>query len=285
MDPQVYLNGKLIELGQACIPVSSTTLLHGVGLFETLRCYNGTAMRLDRHMARLQTSAARLKVAVDPAVQQIPDAVRLVLDANGLANARLRITLMPPGPHQSVAEPTLLVTAEYTTGYPPETYERGWTACLCTDHRQSVHDPLAGHKTTSYFARLLVLRDAQNRGCQEALWFTPRNLLAEGCISNVFVIKNGTLITPPLDTPVLPGVTREAVLQLAAAAQIPAEERDCTVDELLDADEILLTNSVMEIMPVTRIEKKPIAGEKPGPVTRQLAEAYRDLVSAECGRE
>ena len=122
------------------------------------------------------------------------------------------------------------------------------------------------------------LRDAQERHCGEAIWFTPENALAEGSISNVFLVRENRLLTPPLDTPVLPGITRALVLQLAESLQIPAEEKACTIDDLLDAEEVFLTNAIMEVMPVTRVEKKAIAEEKVGLITRRLNEAYHDLV-------
>ena len=281
MSEKVYLNDQLIDARHAKVSVSNPALLHGVGLFETLRTYDGRPFRLQRHIERMKRSAKKLDMAVGHVIDQVPEAVQAVLDANNLTDARLRFTVTPPSPQHEGDYPTLLVAAQATTGYPEELYRQGMAAFLCTQFRQSAYDPLAGHKTTSYLPRLMVLRNAQNRDCGEALWFTPANLLAEGCISNVVLIKKGKLTTPPLDTPILPGVTREAVLELAADNDIPAEESACTVDDLLDADEVFLTNAVMEVMPVTRIERRAIADEKVGPVTRRLAKLYRQLTGAD----
>jgi branched-subunit amino acid aminotransferase/4-amino-4-deoxychorismate lyase len=281
MKAKVHLNGKLVDLHKAAVSVSNPSLLHGVGLFETLRTYEGHPFRLAQHVARLRASALKLNMPIGEVVDQIPAAVQEVLRANQLRNARIRFTVSPPGPHQTALEPMLMVAGEETGGYPAELYEQGMTVYLCDEYRQSRQDPLAGHKTTSYFARLLALRNAQERGCGEALWFTPDNLLAEGSISNVFLVKNGRLVTPPLDTPVLPGVTRAALLELADQAGMPADQKPCSVSDLLDADEVFLANGIMEVMPVTRVEKKPLGGEKPGPVTRQLAASYRELVRRE----
>jgi len=209
-------------------------------------------------------------------IEQIPGAVTEVLRVNDLKDARIRFTVAPPGPHERSAEPMLLVAAQATSGYPAQFYEKGMTVYACSEYRQSRHDPLAGHKTTSYFARLLVLRDAQDRGCGEALWFTPQNLLAEGCISNVFLVKDGRLTTPPLETPVLPGVTRSTILDIARTVGIPTEETPLTLKDLFDADEVFLTNAIMEVMPVSRIERRAIGNEKPGPITHQLADTYRE---------
>ncbi|HPD30240.1 MAG TPA: aminotransferase class IV [Phycisphaerae bacterium] len=277
MNEKVYLNGDIIDLAKAVVTVSNPSLLHGVGLFETLRAYDGRAFLLQRHIDRMTDSAKHFDMPVLQLVEQIPDAVAAVLAANRLKNARIRFTVMPPGAQDGHERSTLLVAAQETAGYPPVLYERGMTVHLNTRWRQSDLDPLAGHKTTSYFSRLLALRDAQAAGCGEGLWFTPENRLAQGCISNVFVVKEGVLRTPPLDTPVVPGITRQVVIELATEAGVKTEQVPLTVNDLLDADEVFLTNSVMEIMPVTRIERKAVSNEKPGPITGQLQQAYNAM--------
>ncbi|MBI4579011.1 MAG: aminotransferase class IV family protein [Planctomycetes bacterium] len=280
MSEQIYLNGQLLTADQARLPVSNPAFLHGVGLFETLRTYGGRPFRLVEHVERLQRSAKRFNMPVGDAVAQIPDAVERVLWANRLQDARVRITVTPPGSTDEAQQVTLLVRAEATRGYPPELYERGMTVCVVTEYRQSRLDPLAGHKTTCYFPRLLALRDAQDRHCNEALWFTPDNLLAEGCMSNVFIVQAGRVKTPQLDTPVLPGVTRAAVIELARRENVPVDESPCTIDDLLEADEVFLTNAIMEVMPVTRVERHAIGSGKPGPIARALAAAYNALTAS-----
>lgn len=278
---KLYLNGDLLDAAEAHVSASNPGLLQGVGLFETLRTYGGRAFRLEQHIERLQKSAERFHLPVAPIVPLIPEAVRAVLDANALADARVRVTVTPPEPDAAGGRPLLLVTAQPVAGYAPELYEKGMTVLLCTDYRQSSADPLTGHKTTSYFSRLVALRVAQQRGCQESLWFTPQNLLAEGCISNVFLVREGRLRTPPLDTPILPGITRAVVIELAREEALAVDEAPCTVNDLLDADEVFLTNAVMEVMPVTRVERKPLRDEKPGPITQRLLERYRALAQTE----
>jgi branched-chain amino acid aminotransferase len=277
MSEKAYLNGDLVSFAEATVSVSSPSLLHGVGLFETLRSYEGRPFRLSQHVDRISRSARYLDMPVSEAIDQIPHAVTAVLESNKLKNARVRITVAPPGSHGGNDRAMLLVAAQEALGYPPELYQQGMTVHVGTQWRQSSQDPLVGHKTTSYFSRLLALRAAQAAGCGEGLWFTPDNRLAQGCVSNVFLVKGGRLRTPPLDTPVLPGITRGVVLELAGWAGIPAEESPCTINDLLDADEVFLANTTMEIMPVIRVERKAIAGEKPGPVASQLARAYTEL--------
>jgi branched-subunit amino acid aminotransferase/4-amino-4-deoxychorismate lyase len=280
MSEKIYLNGHLVSGGEARVSVSNPSFLHGVGLFETLRTYNGKPFRLAEHLERLRASAQRFNMPVTDLIEKAPAAVDEVLAANNLASARVRITVTPPGAMDEVEHGTLLVRAEATTGYPPELYERGMTVCVQTQYRQSPLDPLAGHKTTSYFPRLLALRDAQDKQCGEALWFTPDNFLAEGCMSSVFLVHEGKLLTPPLDTPILPGVTRAAVIELADEKGILCEQRPCTIDDLLKADEVFLTNAIMEVLPVTRVERHLVNNEKIGAVTRTLAQAYKDLINS-----
>lgn len=284
---KLYLNGQIIDAAQAAVSVFNPSFLQGVGLFETLRSYGGRPLWLEQHIERMQNSAARLHLPIARAVPLISEAVRAVLDANELTDARIRITVTPPDPvapagsTEPADQPLLLVTAQPIAAYPPELYEKGMTVLLCTDYRQSAQDPLAGHKTTSYFPRLLALRTAQERGCQESLWFTPANQLAEGCISNVFIVTGGVLRTPALETPVLPGVTREIVLELAGREGLHVDQSPINVNDLLDADEVFLTNAIMEVMPVTRIERKSVKDEKPGELTRRLRDAYRAFVESQ----
>ncbi len=279
MSEQIFYNGRLVSMAEASVPVSNPSFLHGVGLFETLRAYRGKPFRLDEHVERLRRSADRFNMPLGATVDEIADAVRQTLEANQLADARIRFTVTPPGSMDEAHQITLLVRTEAMHGYPAELYEKGMTVCVLTDYRQSRHDPLAGHKTTSYFPRLLALRDAQDRHCGEAFWFTPENLLAEGCITNVFLVRDGRLKTPPLATPVLPGITRAAVIELAQEADIEVAETPCTIDDVLGAEEIFLTNGVMEVMPVTRVERHPVGDAKIGPVTRKLADAYKALTA------
>ena len=165
--------------------------------------------------------------------------------------------------------------------YPQRFYDEG-TSVLLSPWRQSKSDPTAGHKTLGYMIRLLALRRAQQVSMIESLWFTTENLLAEGCISNVFVVKGGVVRTPPVDTPVLPGVTRATLIEVARAGGVTVEERSLTINDLLEADEVFLTSTSMEVMPVCRVEKHTIANDKPGPVSMRLLQLFRAQAAKEC---
>lgn len=284
-EPIVYLNGTLVPLRDARVSVYDGGWLHGAGLFETMRAEYGRVFRLESHLTRLMRSAAVLLHPIErgelPGSRDFAELLR----ANGLETARVRLTVTS-GTVLGEAEapppsPTVCVTASELFAYPQKLFDDG-VSVLVSRYRQSPLDPTVGHKTTGYLARLAALREAQAANCAEAIWFTTAHQLAEGSISNVFVVRNGVLRTPALDTPVLPGIARDAVMSIAQTLKIPMEEGRLSIDDLLDADEVMLTNAMMEVLPVVRVEKHAIGNERVGPITRQLREAYRALVQKEC---
>lgn len=281
----VSLNGRLMPADQAQVSVFDSGFMQGVGLFETMRAYGGRVFRLQRHVDRLCQSARALGWTVVPEADELCDNVEQVVRAVEQESARVRLTVTT-GSLRSGGEdpPELTVVASAAPGakYPPELYQQGVTLALSRYH-QNAHDPTFGHKTTSYFSRLAALREAHARSAFEALWLTPDGRVAEGSISSVFVVENEQILTPPVDTPVLPGITRAAMIELAVALSMPVREQALTLDELVEADEVFLTNSLMQVMPVVRVERKRIGSEKPGEVTQTLAEAYGALVREECG--
>jgi branched-chain amino acid aminotransferase len=166
-------------------------------------------------------------------------------------------------------------------GYSEDYYKNGIRVILCP-YRQNPSDPLTGHKSTSYFPRMLALRLAHRSHAAEALWFTPDGGLAEGCVSNVFLVKHGTLLTPPLDTPVLPGIARKAVATIAGEQSLTLSEQRLTIDDLLGADEVFLTNVIMKVLSVTGIEKHTVGEGKVGPVSRRLLTAFDESIKNPC---
>jgi branched-subunit amino acid aminotransferase/4-amino-4-deoxychorismate lyase len=242
--------------------------------------------RAEAHVERLRQSAGKLMRPIGR--EELPSRVDFLelLQRNQLSEARIRLTLSAGSVSPDAVESSWTVCATAAPLIPPaeRMYREGAQVAL-SSYRVSPLDPLGGHKTTSYFPRLLGLREAQQKQCMEALWFTTRNTLAEGCISNVFVVKSGSLKTPLLDTPVLPGIARAVVLELARSMGIAVAETALSIDDLLDADEVFLTNVLMQVMPVTKIERREIADGKVGAQTRRLREAFGELVRRECAAE
>jgi branched-chain amino acid aminotransferase len=278
---KVFLNGKIIDSTDAQVSASDSGFLFGMGLFETMRCVNGKVFGLDFHLDRLFESIKALGLKNVCERDFIIDAIDKTLKANDLTDARLRLTLTNgPVSADEAQTPTLLITATEFQPYPPEYYKDG-VGVIITDCRQNPTDPTAGHKTTAIFSRLHVLDQARAKRASEALWFTMENVLAEGCISNVFLVKDGTLYTPRLETPVLPGVTRQAVCDIARESGIEVVEKDITIQELLAADEIFMTNVIMLILPVIQVEAHAVGYGKPGEMTKKLLAALQDKINGE----
>jgi branched-chain amino acid aminotransferase len=300
----VWLNDEFLDEDAASISVRDTGLLHAAGVFTTMRGYAGKVFRLQRHLARLRASCEALFIPLQYKDEQLASAVDGLLERNNLTDARLRLTVTRGMAKQDPLHglhltPTVLLTATELEGYPPEFYTRGMTAVVVDDQKLNPYDAQAGHKTLNYFSRLFALREANRRAAGEALWFNVHNYLQSGSVSNVFVFKAGRLTTPPTNddlrdpaiaatcpyprAAVLPGITRATVIEFALSAGIEVAIQAINITELLEADEVFLTNSITQVMPVCRIERSTIGDDKPGRVTRQLADALAAAVRTETG--
>ena len=248
-----------------------------------MRSYDGIVFSLEDHLDRLFSSAEKLSIKNSYEKSYVKEAIYKTLKANELTDARIRLTLTS-GPMSDPDSPaTLLITAAKIQPYPDEYYKNGVMVIL-SPFRQNPDDPTCGHKTTSYFSRMLGLQMAHQKRAAEALWFTPDNQLAEGCVSNVFLVKEATLYTPPLTTPVLAGIARKAVCQIAAENSVKLVEQKLSIDDVLTADEVFLTNVIMKIMPVNSVEKHTIANGKIGAITKKMMQYFDEFVKSQCGK-
>jgi branched-chain amino acid aminotransferase len=280
---KVFLNDKLLDIETAGISVGDGGFLYGAGLFETMRCRNRVVFRLNDHLDRLLTSAKALSIEHTYTQEYLSDAVQKVLVANDLADARIRLTLSAGAVSQlqNKSAATLLISATKMQSYPAEYYKKGVLVVLCP-FRQNVTNLTCGHKTTSYFSRMLALKQAHEKKAAEALWFTTDGRLAEGCISNVFLVKDSRIYTPATNTPVLPGIARKTVCELAIANKIEIIEKDLSIDDLLGAKEVFITNVIMQIMPVVGIEKHTVGDGKPGDITGKMRDYYTEFFKRCC---
>ena len=278
---KVHLNGRLVDAETASVSVFDTGFLHGGSTFTTMLAHNGVVFRLADHLARLLETADLLDIRATATAESLTQAVSEVLAANKLTEARMRITLSPGSTKGD--EPTTLVTAEPLPDYPAKWYEQG-IVVVVSSFRQSMADPTFGYKTGCYFPRVLARQEALRKGAEEAIWFTPDNRLAEACFCNVFLVRDGAVVTPPRDTPVLPGVVRQTVMDLCETLGIECgDEHALMIHDVLEADEVFLTSSTMGIRPVVRIEQHVVGDETPGEITKQLLEAYQRVLDGECG--
>ena len=272
---------------------------HAVGLFETFQVYRGQPFRLDAHLRRLAGSARELGLAEDLQTEPLAEAVRQTIAHNALERARLRLTVSAgtlsllvaqdeSAPQVQVQRTVAIVPSE-PTHYDPAYYTDGITAVI-HGPAASPFDDNAGHKTLNYWSRLRSLRRAAAAGAGESIWLNVTNHLASGAVSNLLLVKDGVLYTPfargeevpeALRAPVLPGVTRATVIELAHQGGVTVMRKMLTVEDLLGADEVMLTNSGWGVLPVTKVEQKTIGDGKVGAMTESLRLGLESIIDRE----
>jgi branched-subunit amino acid aminotransferase/4-amino-4-deoxychorismate lyase len=294
---QAWLNGTFVPMTEATVSAFDAGFQHGVGLFETMAARHGRIFRGLEHMERMRTSAKELGLADTLRPEALVDACEATLAANALQHARVRVTLtggdmnlLARGATEVRHDPTVLIHVQPPTPYPPALFEQG-IGVRIADAQLNVADPFAGHKTLWYWPRLHALQRAASAGMQEALWFDVTRALSCGCVSNVFLVKDGALVTPvargeepkdsPMRSPVLPGITRAAVLSLAEESGIAIRRERVEIEAVLSADEVFLTNSSWHVLPVVRVEQRTIGTGKPGDVTSTLRAALVERIDRE----
>jgi len=290
----VFVNGKFVPRDEASVGAFDAGLVHAVGLFETMiarRTPDGIVVDdLDEHLDRLQASAAQLGLSDDLRTGPLGEAVSEAADRNGHERVRLRLTItggdlnMLRSGGRASHTPTVLIDSQPATTYPDEMFENGVMVTIA-DARANPLDPTAGHKTLNYWWRLRELQQAAARGAGEAIVLQVSNHLSGGCVSNLFTVKDGALVTPiardeeaevggkgSLPSPVLPGIMRARVIDEAKKLGMGVEKRMMGIGDVLDADELFLTNSSWGVLPVTRVEAEPVGSGDVGDVTRALRE-------------
>ena len=269
----IHLDGRLVDAATARIDPTDRGFLLADGLFETLRVYNGKPFRLEAHLARLTAGAKVLDLPMPPA-GEISIAIVDTLRANRQHDASLRITLTR-GPGQrgllpaKDPVPTVMIASHAVV----ERSSAPMTAHLSMIRRNE-HSPASQIKSLAYLDNILSLREAAEAGCDEALLLNTAGRLAGGSRSNIFVVIDGALLTPPLGEGVLPGITRQTLLELAVDAGITARETPLSPADLDLASEAFICNSLLEVRALTRIGRRELAS---GPVTEDLARRYRAL--------
>jgi len=283
VEEQVFLNGVLMPKSQARVSVLDYGFLFGFGLYETIRAYDGKPFRLDNHLARMRYSAERLGILLR--VGELRQAVLDTVKANGYKDTRIRMTVsigegtMSPD-LRSCSEPTVLVLAgEY---HPPQKHEVGYKAIVSSIRRNS-QSPVTYMKSANTMEHMLARQEARDAGADESLFLNEKGFVTESAGCNVFLVNKGELFTPRFETGILPGVTRVVLFELAAALGIRVNETEIKLPELTAAEEVFLTNSMIEVMPLTAVSGKPIGNGEPGEMTRKLMGAYRELVKKETG--
>jgi branched-chain amino acid aminotransferase len=265
----VWIDGGLADAAVARVSPFDHGLLTGDGVFESLRVSRSVPFAVRRHLERLARSAAGLRLPCPPA-EVVRAAMGQVVAANGLEEGRLRVTVTagpaPLGSDRADVEPTVIVAGGPLPAWPPA------ADVVVSPWPRNERSALAGLKTTSYGENVVALAHARDHGAGEAIFANLKGHLCEGTGTNVFVGVSGRLVTPPLSTGCLAGVTRELLLEL-----VEAEEADLPVAALASADEAFLTSSTRDVQPVRAVDGRRLA-TCPGPLTVAAAGAFRDLL-------
>ena len=279
----VWLNGRLVDARAARISALDRGLLHGDGVYDTWRTYEGRPFALAAHLRRLAGAARRLRLPAPGGPAPWDARTRLLLGRNALADGALRLTIprgdagTAPAPSER-ARPTILLTVRPLPPTLARLQARGVAVVLLPFGRDAGPDwgevKLVGH-ASAVVGKMVALR----RRAFDGLYVTRDGLVTEATTSNLFAVERGTLVTPPADGTILRGVTRDLVLRLAHRAGVRTREAVLPVDRIRRADEVFLTASTIEIVPVRSVDARRIGDGRPGTITRALQAAYRDAVA------
>lgn len=283
---KVYVDGELVPQEEARVSALDRGFTLGDGVFETMRLCRGRLFRLDQHLARLKRSAALLQLPVPMSDKEFEAALYGVAAANGLAEAVLRLTvsrgvpdgrgLLPTGQ----TRPTVVIQPSPFVPPSPQKYAEGFKAIVASVRRNET-SPTAFAKSCNYLDNFVARLEAAAANADEAVMLNTAGQVACGTSSNLFLVRAGRLLTPSIETGVLAGITRAAVIELAAGMGMAAEERSIGLPELASADECFFTNTVLGVMPLVKLDGKEIGTGRPGRLTAELRDTYDRLVAAE----
>lgn len=287
MAATVNVNGRISGEGDAVISVFDHGFVYGEGIYETLRTYNGRLFLYDRHMRRLRNSARMIELDLpftnDGLHDQISDTIRAadlgereayvrVLVTRGVGDLTYNLNATP--------KPSVIIIAKLMPDQPAEIYEKGVKVALVDvvrNHPQSVNPMI---KSNNLMNSALAAQQAFKRGAFEAVMRNYRGELTECATANLFIVKNSTVLTPPLESGLLPGITREFILEIGSALGVEARAQVLHDDDLFAADEAFLTSTTREVLPIVAVDERTIGTGRPGPVTAKLLQGFRDRARA-----
>ncbi|WP_338825956.1 Branched-chain-amino-acid aminotransferase [Moorella thermoacetica] len=282
----IYLDGEYVDEEEAKLSVFDHGVLYGDGVFEGIRAYDGRVFRLKEHIDRLYDSARHINL--DPGLTK-EEMTRVVLETcrrNNLRDAYIRLVVtrgkgdlgLDP---RKCPRPSIFCIAAAIELYPAELYEKGLELVTLGTRRNSPDALDPRIKSLNYLNNIIAKMEATRAGAPEGLFLNKEGYVAEATGDNIFIVKNGQLITPPPFVGLLEGITRNAVMELAAKAGIQVYEKVFTRHDVYVADECFLTGTAAEAIPVVKVDGRPIGNGQPGPITRDLIARYRELTKTD----
>jgi branched-chain amino acid aminotransferase len=288
---KIYLDGKLVPKEEAKISVFDHGFLYGDGVFEGIRVYDKRIFRLEAHLERLYRSAKAIWLEPPLSMQEMGRAITETVAANELTDGYIR-AVISRGPGdlgldpRKCPKPTVMIIADVISLYPEEVYQQGMECITVTTRRSSPDVLNPAIKSLNYLNNILAKIECIRAGVPECVMLNQQGLVAECSGDNLFVYIrdfNGKaqLRTPPVSAGILEGITRDAVIQIAGELGIPCVERDVALFDIYAADEVFLTGTAAEVVPMTMLDNRKIGTGKPGETTWRIIERYRELTRTE----
>ncbi len=282
MSFKIYINGELYAKEDAKISVYDHGLLYGDGVFEGIRSYGGKVFRMEAHLDRLWNSAKAILLTIPMTKPEMAKAIEDTLAANGIRDGYIRVVVTRGAGSLGLdpnhcENPQVIIITDYIALYPEELYRKGLeivTVSVARNHPAALSPRI---KSLNYLNNILAKIEGQKAGCVEALMLNHKGELAECTGDNIFLVRGGALLTPSLESGVLEGITRDAVIEIACAAGIAVREIPLTKHDVYVADECFLTGTAAEVIPVVKVDNRPIGCGTPGPITRDLSERFHKL--------
>lgn len=282
MTRKVYINGTLYAKEDATISVYDHGLLYGYGVFEGLRSYAGKVFRIEEHIERLWDSAKAVWLEIPMTQEAMRQAIEETLEVNEIDDGYVRVIVtrgsgtLGLDPNQT-SNPQVIIIADVLALYPEHYFKQGLeivTVSVTRNHPAALNPRV---KSLNYLNNILAKIEGLQAGCVEALMLNHKGEVAECTGDNVFVVDDGTLLTPPQDAGILKGITRGAVIELAEASGRTVREAPLTKHDVYIADECFLTGTAAEVVPVVKVDSRTIGAGTPGPVTQDLMQRFRKL--------
>jgi branched-chain amino acid aminotransferase len=285
MEPKVYINGKLYPKEEAKVSVFDHGLLYGDGVFEGIRCYNGTVFKFSEHIDRLYDSAEAIALEIKLTKDELKNAVLDTLKSNNLKDSYIRL-IVTRGVGKLGLDPfnceesQIIIITDSIQLYSKELYEKGLDTIIVhtiRNHPEALNPTV---KSMNYLNNILAKIECIKAGAAEGIMLNKDGYVAECTGDNIFIVKDNEISTPPVSAGILIGITRNVVIDLAKEAGMKVREKQLAPDDLYNADECFLTGTAAEIIPVANIDGRKIATGKPGKVTLCLLKKYQELTSA-----
>ncbi len=272
MEEIIFLDGKFVSSKKALISALEPGFLYGWGLFETMRSFNGKIVYFDEHLKRIKNSCSGLRLKFPYSLDRAKDIIKEAVKINGFKDSYVRLTFF-----KTINAAQILVIVKRYRPFSAKIYKSGFRACI-SPLRQDEKSPLAQIKTTGRILCQLSYLEAKRKGFDEALILNNKGYVTEGSRTNIFLVKNKRIFTPSLNCGCLPGITRKVIFDLAGESGLNINEGNLSINDLKNADEAFLTNSLMGVMPLVSAEGKKIGGGKSGNLTSFLMGKYNLLL-------